>query len=266
MCCLCTFLYVVDNCGYHAKTGIRRKCPTGRYGASYGLTSKDCSGFCLEGHYCPEVSTSPTALQCGGPTLFCPAGSAQPQTVQSGYYTIGGNDTNTRVMERLCEPGFWCADGLKYLCLPGYYGDTYGQIHSNCSGPCLPGYLCPEGSTAPNEIMCGDPNKYCPANSHIPVPVVAGFYSVGGDESTRSSQEQAPPGYFAFDGILYKCRAGYYGAVSGLSSSYCSGPCTVPGFYCPCECSCFLILYEDSWASRFLCICPSDDDFVRWHR
>jgi hypothetical protein len=56
---------------------------------------------------------------------------------------------------------------------------------------------------------------------------------LGGNESTRNRQTIAPPGYFALEGLLYPCPAGYYGAISGLSSPTCSGICNIPGYYCP---------------------------------
>ena len=58
----------------------------------------------------------------------------------------------------------------------------------------------------------------------------------GGNVSTRTGQQIAPPGHYAFNGILYVCPAGFYGATSGLSTATCSGPCSVPGYYCPGQC------------------------------
>lgn len=51
-------------------------------------------------------------------------------------------------------------------------------------------------------------------------------------------QEIAPAGHYAFNGVLFVCPAGYYGAVPGLASPTCSGPCAVPGYYCPGKCDC----------------------------
>ena len=53
------------------------------------------------------------------------------------------------------------------------------------------GYYCPEvGTTTANLVECGDPTVFCPEGSNKPVPVAAGYYSVGGgsDGVTRSSQ------------------------------------------------------------------------------
>lgn len=81
--------------------------------------------------------------------------------------------------------------------------------------------------------MCGDASRYCPVGSPVPLFVSTGYYSIGGNESTRVSQQIAPEGHYAHSGLLYVCPAGTYGSVPGLSSSSCSGPCRVPGYYCP---------------------------------
>ena len=116
-------------------------CPAGRYGAREGLTAAACSGPCAEGHVCPEGSTTPRALACGGGAhVFCPLGSARPTPVAAGFYTIssiaaiaiaataatdaaGDVDdesssgeaaaaaamaATTRAAQRPCERGTWC--------------------------------------------------------------------------------------------------------------------------------------------------------------
>lgn len=53
------------------------------------------------------------------------------------------------------------------------------------------GYFCPEvGTTTANLVECGSPTVFCPEGSTRPVPVAAGYYSVGGgsEGTTRSSQ------------------------------------------------------------------------------
>ena len=122
--------------------GIRRPCRAGRYGRTYGLTSSDCSGICSEGHYCPEASITSTQFKCGGPSLFCPPGSASPQQVYEGYYSVDNVDNEVRTHERRCEPGFFCdGNGTKALCRKGYFGDGFGNTEDTCSGICSPGNL-----------------------------------------------------------------------------------------------------------------------------
>jgi hypothetical protein len=65
--------------------------------------------------------------------------------------------------------------------------------------------------------------------------VVSSVQPTGGNVSSRVDQEIAPAGHYAFNGVLYVCPAGYYGAVPGLTSPSCSGACNVPGYFCPGE-------------------------------
>jgi len=219
-------------------TGIRHLCPAGRFGSEPGMFSSHCSGLCSEGYFCKEGSTSEKQFKCGGIGMFCPLGSSAPQSVHSGYYTVSSDaissidDPLTRVAERKCEPGTWCFEGVKRLCAPGYWGGMFGMSNFNCSGTCSAGFLCPEGSTKPDEVMCGDPNFYCPPQSFAPIRVSEGYFSIGGTESTRSGQTIAPIGKYAHGGLLYTCRAGFYGASEGLTDGSCSGPC-LSGFFCP---------------------------------
>ena len=43
---------------------------------------------------------------------------------------------------RYCEKGYYCQNGIKYLCPSGYYGDSIGLTSSNCTGKCSSGYSC----------------------------------------------------------------------------------------------------------------------------
>ena len=122
---------------------------------------------------------------------------------------------------------------MKHVCDAGHWGGEFGLNISTCSGLCAPGFYCPLGSISPTEIMCGEPNKYCPGGDYKPTQVSPGHYSVGGNDSTRSGQQIAPPGHYAFNGILYACPAGTFGASQGLHTAACSGRCGVPGYYCP---------------------------------
>ena len=236
--------------GYYCEEdGIKRGCPPGRYGSRYGMTSQGCDGVCDEGYYCPEASTSPQQLPCNGTDRFCPFGSHAPKMVHSGYYTldrqgeflqdIDGHTTvqyhtTTRVWEKRCEPGHYCYNGTKHMCKRGYWGGEFGLTSELCSGKCSSGFYCPLGSISSTEVMCGDPNRYCVEGSWRPLEVDLGYYSVGGgNETTRTGQAIAPVGYYAEKGILRKCKSGFYGAAEGLSRPSCSGPCSVPGYYCP---------------------------------
>eukprot|EP01038_Epipyxis_sp_PR26KG_P010959 gene10959-14719_t len=220
--------------GYYClEDGIKRKCPSGRYGSESQLSSSLCNGYCKLGYYCYDGSISPIEHMCGGSNKFCPEGSATPQTVHVGYYSVLGEDDNTRGAERRCEPGFYCRNGIKRVCDAGFWGGEFGQIQSNCSGLCSPGYYCPLGSISSREVMCGDPNRFCAGGNSKPSTVNPGYYSTGGNESVRTSQVIAPIGHYAISGLLYTCSAGRYGANQGLHTADCSGPCNIPGYYCP---------------------------------
>lgn len=227
--------------GYYCLTdGIRYACPPGRFGSITGLTSTSCSGSCQAGYYCGWASTKPNQEACGYINLFCPEGSATPHSVGEGYYTINGDgarddyygDVRTRSWERMCEPGYYCSNGEKFMCEAGHYSGRYRETQSTCEGGCLEGYYCPEGSTTNTEVMCGDPSRYCPGNTSRPIEVDIGYYTQGGTISTRLNQTIAPLGHYAVKGLLYACPAGYYGDEEGLSDATCSGQCLVEGFYC----------------------------------
>lgn len=92
-------------------------------------------------------------------------------------------------------------------------------------------------------LECGDISVYCPIGSTLPLPVSVGYYTVGGDNATRSAQKQCEPGFYCVDGEQFACPPGSFGNISGLSSLvgpifdhinafYCSGLCDA-GHYCP---------------------------------
>jgi hypothetical protein len=106
------------------------------------------------------------------------------------------------------------------------------QNSSACSGLCSPGFYCPEGSTSPEEVQCGDPTRYCPEGSSHPFPVAPGHFSIGGNVSTRFGQQIASRGFYALNGLLFTCPAGRYGTAEGETQALCTGEC-MKGFYCP---------------------------------
>jgi hypothetical protein len=50
--------------GWWCESGLRARCPAGRYGATEGLRHSRCTGFCAAGYACPAGSTSETASPC----------------------------------------------------------------------------------------------------------------------------------------------------------------------------------------------------------
>jgi len=219
--------------GFYCADGVRHICPPGFYGDQEGMSDPGCSGSCPAGFYCPAGSTDPYENECGAPNLFCPEGSASPQGVGVGFFTVGSENKTTRTSERRCVPGTFCHEGEVHQCFAGFYGDEFGLTHGNCSGLCAPGYFCPNGSEIATQVQCGDPFLYCPEGSPAPIEVDEGYYTVGGDNaSVHWAQEIAKPGQFALKGLVYTCPAGVYGATFGLSDAHCSGLCQ-EGFFCP---------------------------------
>ncbi|KAG5188061.1 hypothetical protein JKP88DRAFT_276023 [Tribonema minus] len=58
--------------GYYCRGGIRTECPAGTYGATTGLNTPRCSGWCPAGHACPRGSAQPSACAAG---RYAPQGS-----------------------------------------------------------------------------------------------------------------------------------------------------------------------------------------------
>lgn len=221
--------------GYFCLNGRENPCPGGRYGSVSGISHASCEGVCEAGYYCPIGSTLSKQYECGDASVFCIAGSNAPTPVQAGYYSISeidSSDVHLQTSERKCEPGYYCAYGIRKKCSKGYYGETFGLVTHTCTGECYPGYYCNEGSTSPAENECGDPNYYCPGfGNYHPTLIDTGYYSIGGTEATRTGQLISPMGYYAVNGILRACSSGRYGSVEGLSSALCSGYCN-QGYYC----------------------------------
>lgn len=162
---------------------------------------------CPAGHFCPPNSSPTSPIPCGGNDKFCPLGSSRPTLVEKGHYTIGGTHL-TRSNEQICEPGFWCGNGTKTECEEGYYGDSFAETESKCVGPCSIGYYCLPGSTSPTQLPCGDPSQYCLSGAKEVTKVRAGYKSIGGSLTTRTNEEIVEEGYYAMDGVEYKCPAG----------------------------------------------------------
>lgn len=123
--------------GAYCINGIKKLCPAGRYGSNVQNIDPLCTGLCLAGYWCPEGSIKNTQEKCGKVNSFCPEGSAKPNFISPGYYTIAAtihnttslvyhnsNDTSKlnstsidlerelllelQVDQNLCEPGYYC--------------------------------------------------------------------------------------------------------------------------------------------------------------
>jgi hypothetical protein len=104
-----------------------------------------------------------------------------------------GNCTN-------CPAGSFCELGAvsPTPCKAGYFGAEEKLGKKECSGRCLPGFWCPEGSISGEAVKCA-----------------AGFFG----SSTGSSTSECTG----------RCQAGYYGGEFDqgfpFTSPFCFGPC-----------------------------------------
>lgn len=251
-------------CPVRSTSSMQRICAAGRYGAEWGLTTDACNSLCEEsavtglygggneycvvrkcaaGYVCPAGSTSEREVACGSSNVYCPAGSVIPTPVDLGYYSTGAlsvamdmqdlNDAKVRYSQMPCEPGYYCAYGIKYMCSRGRYGSSYALYNETCSGYCTEGYRCNEASSSPTQFPCGtDSSVYCPTGSHQAMTVPDGYYSIGESETSKSSILHCPIGMYCTAGIKRDCPAGRYASVTGSITSDCEGLCNA-GFYCP---------------------------------
>jgi hypothetical protein len=200
------------------------------------------SQLCSTGYYCPPGSTVSTQISCGGSNYYCPQGISTPFVVDIGFYSFGifsspaasQNilDVTTRTSQKLCEPGYYCSDGVRYPCQGGLYSNEYGTNSSSCKGSCEPGYYCESASDTSTQYVCGDPSVYCPTGSSTPITVPLGYYSLNGTTSTQSAINPCPPGTYCINGVMRLCPAGVYASNYASTSAQCDGQCSA-GYYCP---------------------------------
>jgi len=112
--------------GSWCEGGQSYKCISGTYGSEEGLSERTCTAPCPAGFYCPTGSSNP--IHCGNHSVYCPFGSVLPIQVSAGYYTTQGTYdgsadglNSTRSWQLICEPGFYCIDGVKQPCNSGLY-------------------------------------------------------------------------------------------------------------------------------------------------
>ena len=221
--------------GAYCLAGRRYGCPPGRYGLVSGIEGGDCSGVCTQGYYCPKASTSATERNCGSRAVYCPTGSGEPLRVPSGYLS-GPRDSpeDSRWHLLPCDIGQWCQNGENKLCPAGRFGSEQGLGVKGCSGPCSPGYFCPEGSNNSMPEVCGSIAHFCPEGSANATTVPDGYFSTpeNGPADLRKSAEECPLGHWCNRGEKHACPAGRYANITKESTSLCTGPC-MEGHYCP---------------------------------
>lgn len=189
---------------------------------------------------------SPNPLECGSPGFFCLERSSTPTQVAAGYYSVGGETEKTQISTLLCEPGFYCMDGVKQSCPGGKVGIESGLTTPECNQNCPPGFFCPPQSSDLYAHSCRDDvSIYCPSGSASPVEVTKGYYSVQPDIAVApfagaASEEPCEPGYYCpYDFSLERstgqkipCPGGRFGFKYMEIYAACSGICE-ERYFCP---------------------------------
>jgi len=146
-------------------------CPAGRYGQSSKLSTEDCSGECMVGHFCPEGSTNVAEKPCPAGTYggrrglgddlcsghcahghYCPEGSISAYQVPCPPGTFGSaQGLENKQCSGECPYGHFCLAGAvrPTVCPSGRFGSSMGLVDADCSGPCPAGHFCPPGSKFP---------------------------------------------------------------------------------------------------------------------
>ncbi len=104
---------------------------------------------------------------------YCPEKSSIPLVVDTGYYSVGGEEHGVslaemhRTNQEICPKGSYCIDGIKFSCPAGTYGYQSGLFNKICSGFCPAGYFCEEGTLEPKEC---ETNTYATAGNRLCIP------------------------------------------------------------------------------------------------
>src|SRR5262245_25759596 len=89
------------------------------------------------------------------------------------------------------------------------------------AGHCACLRRCPLLTADGFSYSCGSPAFFCPNASSQPQAVAAGYYTVGGTETTRSAQEPCLPGYACNGfGLAEECSPGTY-SLGGKTAVAC---------------------------------------------
>ena len=154
-----------------AASGSCTLCDKGRFGASSGLGTNNCSGLCVGGSYGARTGeTQPTCTGPCRPGYACPPGSMVDTAVvcPAGTFSTGAADQCTLCAAGKyssntsrplpcdvdCPPGSFCVEGSSapVLCPGGRYGSSPALPTSACTAACPVGSYCVAGAVTP--VLC----------------------------------------------------------------------------------------------------------------
>ena len=230
-------------------------CPQRYYNPDLGAESVEGCGVCTSGFYCPSATFEPIVCPRG---FYCSTGLAEPEPCRLGSY---GNSTGLRRVEECtpCKPGMFC-DGLG---LPAP------------RGPCDPGYFCLSGSYtsaphAPGAPLVDEPTSigglcmaggYCPLGSSKTTNCPPGTYNNYTGAASADDCQACTPGFYCAGSSnpapSGECSAGYYCLSRSDSATQYEAR---PGYYAPAassrETPCMPGTYNSETAQEECLACP----------
>jgi hypothetical protein len=182
-------------------------CPAGYYCPPTGSSGSSGSGgivptsvICPIGYYCPGTTSAPIACPPGDVCLT--TGMSSPSLCPAGSYSTSSSATSCI----LCSIGTYSSNPGSGSCTPcpaGTYGNKAGMVSSTCSGVCLGGYFCGQGSTD----KFGANTVYGSSTTQSLCP--AGYYCAGGTRDPTSTTGSASSTLYVAPPPI-SCPTGYY--------------------------------------------------------
>ena len=132
----------------------------------------------------------------------------------AGYYGLAATVRTASTCDGLVTCGFFSTAGATAAtgsgqCAAGRYGlGTSVRTASTCDGLCSAGYYCPAGSCSATQVICPIGN-YCPSGNGLQTACPAGTFGAITGLSTSACTGQ--------------CAAGYFGSATAQTASTCSG-------------------------------------------
>ncbi|XP_071958738.1 uncharacterized protein [Antedon mediterranea] len=208
--------------GYYCPAGTENDqdnpCPGGTFTEEEGATSQDFCKDCPAGYYCTSGTDTP---------LPCLQGTYNPSIGQNALTdcrncTAGSACTRTGLVEpdSVCEPGYYCPEGLDdpftYPCPAGTYTDYHNLTASFQCDPCPVQFACPIGTGGVNQAPeeCA-PGYYCSLSTQHRTqhPCPAGSYSNKTNLGAVSECYECPRGYYCIEAStepVLECVTGHY--------------------------------------------------------